>query len=103
MVTSWVTLPPNPSNPSIKCPLLHEAGLGKGGGGETSEDLPLQKKREGENFSHAERGGGQKVLKPEVLAILKGGRKKFPPFKRGDAKSFHHLKGGRGAKCFTLS
>ena len=57
----------------------------KGGGGRTS-------------FSHAEGGGGTNSFEVvltqelEVLTIVMGGCKKFPPFKRGG-----------GAKGFTLS
>ena len=46
------------------------------------------------SFIHAEGGGGTKSFgvvftrKLEVLAILYGGREKFPLFKRGGAKSF---------------
>ena len=46
-------------------------------------------------FNHAEGGGGTKSFEVvltrelEVLAIVMGGgRKKFPPFKRGGTKSF---------------
>ena len=54
---------------------------------------PFKKKGGGGGFSHAE-GGGTKsfgvffVRMLGVLAILKGGWKKFPLFKRGDVKSF---------------
>ena len=42
-------------------------------------------------------GGLTRML--EVIAILKLGRKKFPPLK-GGAKVLHWLERGGGAKCF---
>ena len=68
--------------------------------GEAHEVLPLQKGRGGgKSFSHAEGGRGTTCFgvvftrKLEVFAILKGGRIKFPLFKRG----------WDWAKSFTLS
>ena len=74
----------------------------RGGGGGVSEVLPRQTKGGGtKGFSHADGGGGaQKDLTQEleVLAVLiRGGGKKFPPFKRGGGagKVLPCLEGGR--------
>ena len=65
--------------------------------GGASEVLPLRKGGDGNSFSHSEREGPQKVwgsFHAVVLAILKGGHKKFPLFKRGAQNVLPCLEGG---------
>ena len=77
---------------TLICPPIPGGGPTKRGGGRKC-------------FSHAEGGWAQNVFEViliwelEVLAIVIGGRKKFPPFKRGCTKSFT-LSWGGGAKSF---
>ena len=67
----------------------------EGGGGHVKFYPPRKGGRGGKSFSHPEGGGGgtkgfEVVLTREldVLAIVMGGRKKFPPFKTGGTTSF---------------
>ena len=61
-----------------------------------SEVLPLQKKGMCRKCSSDPNGEAQIVLRwvREILAILKGGHKKLPPFKKGDEKVLPFLEGG---------
>ena len=71
------------------------------------ESFTPMKRGGGKSFSRAEGGGGggtkrfEVVLtrELEVLTIVIGGCKKFPPFKRWAQKVFHCLEGG-GRKKF---
>ena len=80
-----------------------------GGGGGKSSFTPTKRGKDGNDFSPDERGEGGGgthifgvVLKQvlAVLTMLKGERKNFPPFKRGDVLPCLCGGVGGGAKCF---